>query len=181
MKERFGCYRPGADFRSADVAYAGTGWANLGDKGFSAGGFHYDSTSACWIAEGGAQINVYGRYIAGSFRPPLTLHNGATLDLSAHAGAWSADGTPSPAQNAKITSTGLVSFASGATITVALGARTDILKIISSDAPYIATWSREPEGTVFVLDSASAKKYLIEKTAGGLKVARRPGFWVIVK
>ena len=177
----FGCHRPDIDFRTATVEYSGTGWAYLGSDGLSVGNFAYKSPTCKWNrAKASANVNVYGRYLAATLRPPIVMEDGSTLDLSDCDGVWSADGDGTYA-NRDNNNAGLVSFASGAAITVDLSGRTDLQTIAKSANPYIVTWSSQPSAT-FTLDAVSYEKgYRITPDSTGLKVSYHQGLTIIVK
>ena len=173
------------DLTKARVWFAGTSWIDLADYGFNAKDFRCDV--AQWRVFGNginmdAQPKISGIYEAGANRPPLTLLDGATLDLSAVSGTWSADGlalTDATGNNAR-TDVGLVSFASGAAINVNLSRRTDLGDLARSASPYVVAWSSQPNAT-FTLDAATAKYYVIEADETGVKLIRRGGLAIILK
>ena len=108
------------------------------------------------------------------------MEDGSTLDLSDCDGVWSADGDGTYA-NRDNNNAGLVSFASGAAITVDLSGRTDLQTIAKSANPYIVTWSSQPSAT-FTLDAVSYEKgYRITPDSTGLKVSYHQGLTIIVK
>lgn len=171
------------NFSTVKVVFTADTRAHLGDEGFSVGGFRYDSPN--WVTHRTAhQVVVHGRYVAGAMRPWMTMNTGSTLDLSEVTGTWNADGLApvTGGANRNFTQPGLVSFADGAEITVAIGSRSDIHSVIRSASPYLVTWGEgvEPSAT-FTLDEESYTHYRIKKTPQGLMVSSRPGFAIIVK
>ena len=170
------------NLQTVDVEFEGAATVHLGDAGFSVGGFKYGTATSFGVHRNASQMTVYGRYVASTIRPWTTLATGATLDLSEVTGTWDSDGiaASSGAAHRSFTDPGLVKFADGAEITVALGDRNDIHSVIRSATPYLVTWSTEPSAT-FTLDEESYQHYRITKTPQGLKVSSRPGFVIIVR
>ena len=170
------------NLRSADVEFEGAATVHLGDAGFSVGGFRYGTATSFGVHRNASQMTVYGCYVASTIRPWTTLATGATLDLSEVTGTWDSDGIAASSGGAhrSFTDPGLVKFADGAEITVALGNRNDVHSVIRSATPYLVTWSTEPSAT-FTLDEESYQHYRIAKTPQGLKVSPRPGFVILVK
>ena len=132
-----------------------------------------------------AQLLVSGTYTAGANRPPLTLANGATLDLSSQAGAWSAAGQLAykGKNNSTYSEIGLVSFADEATITVNLAGRADLKAIAKGDSPYIVTWSTPPADSVkFKLDAETRQRgYSVKVRSNGLALLPPRGFMLLVR
>ena len=133
-------------------------------------------------------LEVYGTYT-----PPSTsigfntmLMDGATLDLSSASGAW--DCTYANAGGyAGGSNTGCVlSFESGATVTVKLAGRGD-LDSIAAERGLVATWAPAavPDAsTGFVLDAETAalpQGYYLRKTGDGLLLRRRDAFTLIIR
>ena len=123
------------------------GWKDLDVGDFVYGGATWQLNSDAFA------FGVHGKFAPGEMYPALTMCDGSTLDLSAKTGTWNADGIASVAGSGNprvFTEPGLVSFASGATVTIDLHGRTFALgeKIIS--------WASRPEGTTFVFDAATA-------------------------
>ena len=123
-----------------------------GTKNADVGDFIYPG--ATWQLNSYAStLSVHGTFRPGEMYPALTMCDGSTLDLSAKTGTWNADGIASVAGSGNprvFTEPGLVSFASGATVTIDIHGRTHALgeKIIS--------WAQKPEGTTFAFDAATA-------------------------
>ena len=149
----------GARFASTDgygpasCAVEFSGGALLkGEADFDVGDFSYGG--ATWQLNSMAfTLGVHGTFRPGEMYPALTMCDGSTLDLSQKTGTWNADGIASVAGSGNprvFTEPGLVSFASGATVTIDVHGRTFQVgeKIIS--------WSQKPEGTVFAFDDATA-------------------------
>jgi autotransporter-associated beta strand protein len=170
------------NLQTVDVEFEGAATVHLGDAGFSVGGFKYGTATSFGVHRNASQMTVYGRYVASTIRPWTTFATGATLDLSEVTGTWDSDGIAASSGGAhrSFTDPGLVKFADGAEITVALGNRNDVHSVIRSATPYLVTWSTEPSAT-FTLDEESYKHYRIAKTPQGLKVSPRPGFVIFVK
>ena len=74
-------------------------------------------------------------------------------------------------------------YASGVTVTVNLGNRTDIKQLAKSASPYLVTWGTGTEPSAeFVLDEAAYRAgYRVKKDGTGLKVSLRKGLVVFVK
>ena len=139
------------DFSSATFGTAGTGFINIGSYGFTCGTFQWKSSTKKWTGNTGGSVpipKVMRRYIAGSFSPPLQMANGSTLDLSEVSGTWddktgSAWSDLSGYQN-QVSTRGLVSFASGATINIDVGER----QVAAGDR--LVQFASEPSGITFV-------------------------------
>ncbi|MBO7683502.1 MAG: hypothetical protein J6T51_02110 [Kiritimatiellae bacterium] len=147
---RFGT-TDGYGLSSCTIEFA-SGVVMKGSKNFVTGDFIYDA--AAWQLNTSAfTLGVHGKFVPGAIYPALTMCDGSTLDLSQKSGTWNADGIAAVAGSGDprtFTEPGLVSFASGATVTIDLHGRTFALgeKIIS--------WVSRPEGTTFVFDTATA-------------------------
>jgi len=79
---------------------------------------------------------------------------------------------------------GLVSFASGAQITVNLAGRTGLKELAESESPYLATWTAASgaAGATFTLDADTAKKFKLSvESSTGLRLLKRKGLTVIVR
>ncbi len=167
------------DFRTAAVEFASQAFIHLGNSGMAVGSLLYES--ARWRSFGTARVRVHGRYEAAAFRPPVEMQNGSTLDLSAVAGSWSADGTvPRDSGHADQTAAGIVTFASGATVGVDLSGRTDLEELAKSATPYVVTWSSKPNAT-FTLDVETDERFKIAPDDTGIKLLQRGGFTIFVK
>ena len=167
------------DFRSALFETADMGFINYGNLPPLLGDFRCAGMQK-WYAITAAKPSVYGRYYAGTFRPPLEMKDGSTLDLSEVTGTWSASGIVYT-QAKDETAAGRVSFADGAAITVDLSDRTDLRTIAKSENPYIVTWDSQPSAT-FTLDAASYEEgYRITPDSTGLKVSYHQGLTIIVR
>ena len=123
------------------------GWRDLDVGDFVYGGTTWQLNSDAFA------FGVHGKFAPGEMYPALTMCDGSTLDLSQKTGTWNADGIAAVAGSGNprvFTEPGLVSFASGATVTIDVHGRTFSLgeKIIS--------WAQKPEGTVFAFDDATA-------------------------
>ena len=123
------------------------GWKDLDVGDFVYGGATWQLNSTAFA------FGVHGTFRPGEMYPALTMCDGSTLDLSQKTGTWNADGIASVAGSGNprvFTEPGLVSFASGATVTIDVHGRTFQVgeKIIS--------WAQKPEGTVFAFDDATA-------------------------
>ena len=123
------------------------GWKDLDVGDFVYGGATWQLNSTAFA------FGVHGKFAPGEMYPALTMCDGSTLDLSQKTGIWNADGIAAVAGSGnprEFTEPGLVSFASGATVTIDVHGRTFALgeKIIS--------WASRPEGTTFVFDAATA-------------------------
>ena len=139
------------DLASYAVEVAGgavlKGWKDLDVGDFVYGGATWQLNTTAFA------FGVHGKFAPGEMYPALTMCDGSTLDLSQKTGIWNADGIAAVAGSAnprEFTAPGLVSFASGATVTIDVHGRTFALgeKIIS--------WANRPEGTTFVFDTATA-------------------------
>ncbi len=166
------------DFSTVDVHFTGDNFDFLGGYDLPVKGFSY--LRNYWKSHGGAyQVYVSGVYTAGAYRPPITMKNGATLDISGFEGCWSADGQASVAGgNGRVFQTpGLVSFASGATITVDMHGR----MFSSRTAEKVVGWSAQPAGVTFKLDSESAKLFAMRVRDDGLYVIGKGGMAILMR
>ena len=103
------------------------------------------------------------------------------LDLNGITGALSTTGTaPSNTGHNNHTAPGAVTFASGATVGVALSGRTDLRELAKSANPYVVTWSSQPNAT-FTLDAETAKNFKLKPDGTGIKLVRRGGLTIIVR
>ena len=123
------------------------GWKDLDVGDFVYGGATWQLNSTAFA------FGVHGKFAPGEMYPALTMCDGSTLDLSQKTGTWNADGIAAVAGSGnprEFTEPGLVSFASGATVTIDVHGRTFQVgeKIIS--------WAQKPEGTSFAFDAATA-------------------------
>ena len=147
---RFGT-TDGYGLSSCTLEFA-SGVVMKGRKNFVTGDFIYDA-DAWQLNTSAFTLGVHGKFAPGAIYPALTMCDGSTLDLSQKTGTWNADGIAAVAGSGDprtFTEPGLVSFASGATVTIDVHGRTFALgeKIIS--------WASRPEGTTFVFDTATA-------------------------
>ena len=168
------------DLRGAKLEVTERAFVKFGNWAFYATDFVYGGLNKF---TGGAcnKINsVYGRYVAGNYRPPFTMQDGSTLDLSKVSGAWSAAGAAIPSSHKDVTGPGMVSFASGATVGVDLSGRTDLRELAKSATPYVVTWSSQPNAT-FTLDAVTKRDFNIESDGTGIKIVPRAGFAVFVR
>ena len=175
-----GMYLCEFDLRGAKLEVTERAFVKFGNWAFYATDFVYGGLNKF---TGGAcnKINsVYGRYVAGNYRPPFTMQDGSTLDLSKVSGTWSAAGTAIPSSHKDVTGPGMVSFASGATVGVDLSGRTDLKELAKSATPYVVTWSSQPNAT-FTLDAETAERFKIKPDGTGIKLVRRSGFTIIVR
>lgn len=161
-----------------DSAYFYNGGSESGT--FNVGGLYFDGTTKKWASQGLEPMKVHGRYVAGVFRAPFTMMDGSTLDLSEMSGTWNSSGCDLNKNNAVHTETGLVTFASGATVTVDLSGRTDLRELAKSATPYVVTWSSQPNAT-FTLDAETAERFKIKPDGTGIKLVRRSGLMILVK
>ena len=112
---------------------------------------------------------VYKVY--GTFKPisayghNVQMLDGSTIDLSMKTGAWSTNYS---------TTDFVVTFATGATVTVNLEGRVDLETIANSASPYVMTWETQPTAT-FVPDVQTAEHYKLVPDASGLRIKRKPG------
>ena len=165
------------DFSTVDVHFQGDTYDFFAEGNLPVKGFSYGRNY--WMCHRYAcQATVAGVYTAGAYRPPLTLKNGATLDLSGLESCWSAKGQAAVAGkiNRVFQTPGLVSFENGATITVNLGERE-----FPVGETKIVDWNSAPSASFEI----GTKKYellsLVPKD-DGLYANRRPyGFMIIVK
>lgn len=180
----------GAISSGLDLAGAGLHFQNASFVFFDVGGFYsvkdFSYSRNYWRChKTAAQLLVSGTYTAGTYRPPLTLANGATLDLSSQAGAWSAAGQLAykGKNNSTYSEVGLVSFADEATITVNLAGRADLKAIAEDDSPYIVTWSTPPADSVkFKLDAETRQRgYSVKVRSNGLALLPPRGFMLLVR
>jgi hypothetical protein len=123
------------------------------------------------------QIFVNGRYVAGAYRPPLTLKNGATLDLSGVEESWSAKGQAASSGNNNRTfqTPGLVTFENDAGITVDLGERKFVNGLTK-----VVDWASKPTAS-FELGSTKQKGLSLKVSADGLYVNAAPGLTIFVR
>ncbi len=132
------------DLRGAKLEVTERAFVKFGNWAFYATDFVYGGLNKF---TGGAcnKINsVYGRYVAGNYRPPFTMQDGSTLDLSKVSGAWSAAGAAIPSSHKEVTGPGMVSFASSATINIDVGER----QVAAGDR--LVQFASEPSGITFV-------------------------------
>ena len=123
------------------------GWRNLDVGDFVYGGATWQLNNTAFA------FGVHGKFAPGEMYPALTMCDGSTLDLSQKTGTWNADGIAAVAGSGnprEFTEPGLVSFASGATVTIDVHGRTFAL------GEKIINWTSRPEGTTFVFDAATA-------------------------
>lgn len=166
------------DFSTVDVHFTGDNFDFLGGYDLPVKGFSY--VRNYWKSHAGAyQVYVSGVYTAGAYRPPITMKNGATLDISGFEGCWSADGQASVAGgNGRVFQTpGLVSFESGAAITVDMHGR----MFSSRTAEKVVGWSAQPAGVTFALDRESAKLFAMRAKDDGLYVIAKGGMSILVR
>ena len=120
-------------------------------------------------------MNVYGTFkpVADGFYG-CKLQNGATLDLSARHGTWSTTSSFTTGSN-------IATFAEGASVTVDLSGRNDLLNMLRNDE-YVVTWATPPADDVaFKIDAATAARALcLVRDANGLKLAST-GIMIIVR
>ena len=179
------------DLSSIDVAFTGDSYEFIasGDNGgeLPVKGFAYERNY--WKCHKGVcEIQVHGTYKAGAYRPPITLQDGAAIDISAENGCWSAEGILSSSYNPTKTDRafsqpGQVSFADEATITVNLAGRADLKAIAEDDSPYIVTWSTPPADSVkFKLDAETRQRgYSVKVRSNGLALLPPRGFMLLVR
>ena len=169
------------DFSSLDVHFEGETFdffAGGGAVDLLVRGFSYARNY--WVSHSYAhQVQVSGVYTAGENRPPVTLKDGATLDLSAFEGCWSADGQAAVdgGNNRVFQTPGLVSFESGARITVDVHGR----HFSANEAMKVASWSAEPADVTFTLDHDSAKLFAMRARTDGLYVIAKGGMSILVR
>ena len=167
------------DFANARVWFAGSSWIDLADYGFTAKDFRCDV--AQWRVFGNgrsnnAQPKISGRYEAGANRPPLTLQDGATLDISEMSGTWTSDGTAlSAAGNNPLTAPGLVTFlAANASYTIDIGAR----EVAAGDKLVAFPSSYSPGDTVTFTATATGAAQTLEERNLALKVKSGDGIYL---
>ena len=168
------------DFSSVDVHFQGSTYdffAGGTAVDFPVKGFSYERNY--WKTHDKAlKVTVAGVYTAGAYRPPMTLKDGATLDLSGTNGCWSAKGQAAATgkTNRSFSTPGLVSFESGATVTVDLGERE-----FEIGETKIVDWNSEPSAS-FALGTARYKGLSLVPKADGLYANRRPfGFMIMIR
>jgi hypothetical protein len=177
---RFDAY-DGYNLASNTVEFTG-GAVFKGAKSADVGDFIHPG--ATWqLSNSASTLSVHGTFRPGEMYPALTMCDGSTLDLSAKTGTWNSDGIPSVAGSVNprvFTEPGLVSFKSGATVTIDLHGRTLALseKIIS--------WSQKPEGAIFAFDVATAaggvspKSIFTGRYGCAALVRSVKGLWLVV-
>ncbi|MBQ9429961.1 MAG: autotransporter-associated beta strand repeat-containing protein [Kiritimatiellae bacterium] len=99
--------------------------------------------------EGTGVLKVFGTFT------PMTdyfygceMQNGSVVNLSGNIGSW--DSTSTVANGSKT-----VTFAEGATITVDLRGRADLIELSKAEKPYVITWTTAPTNVSFVADEAN--------------------------
>ena len=137
---------PNIDFRTATLEFRDTGWMHFGDYGLVTGGLICNGTQKWSSFTKTSKMDVYGRYIAGDWRPPFNIKDGATLDLSEVSGTWNADGEP--LSNITSTKSGLVTFPGGGTINIDIGER----QVSAGDR--LVQFVSEPVGVAFTTPQA---------------------------
>ena len=164
------------DFSTVDVDFTGNAYVFLSNDCFVKD-FSYAVNK--WRTHGGAtQVYVNGTYTAGTYRPPTTLKNGATLDLSAQTDVWSAKGQAATtgANNRTITTPGKVSFAPGG-VQVKLGAR----DFPERQKVKIVDWDGAPEGTSFKPTTETMDRIVLKVADDGLYAYNEGGLVLIVR
>ena len=158
------------DFSRSSVEFSGNTSLVLYQNKFWISNLVYTVSSQNWTVYNSAKVQVYGRYRAGQYRPPILMMNGSTLDLSDVSGTWDASGTATG--NNVSGKTGLVLIDSGAAVTVDLSGRTDLLAIAQSANPYIVTWGSQPNAT-FTLDAATSEHFALKPDGTGIKIVMK--------
>ena len=119
-----GMYMCVFDLRGAKLEVTERAFLKFGNWAFYATDFVYSGLNKFTGGAVNAVNSVYGRYVAGSNRPPFTMQSGSTLDLSGQSDTWNAGGQASPSTHSAVTGAGLVTFlAASATYTVDIGTR----------------------------------------------------------
>lgn len=167
------------DLANARVWFAGSSWIDLADYGFNAKDFRCDV--AQWRVFGNgrnnnAQPKISGRYEAGANRPPLTLLDGATLDISEISGTWTSDGKAlSDVNNNPLSTPGLVTLLSAnASYTIDIGAR----EVAAGDKLVAFPSSYSPGDTVTFTATATGAAQTLEERNLALKVKSGDGIYL---
>ena len=103
----------------------------------------------------------------------IELQGGSTLCLTNRTGTFC---TVNPSHGDRV-----VSFASGANVTVNLAGRTDLKTLAASESPYVVTWNSMPDAE-FAVDAETADaRFKVRKDATGLRLIKIRGLMLIVK
>lgn len=116
---------------------------------------------------------------SGKTHPNVRLLDGAAIDLSSKAGAWSAR-----AVHAYTGTTNFLSVAENARATVNLAGRADLRELSKSSSPYVVTWdgTEIPASAAFDVDEETARaRFFVRKDAVGLRLCYRSGTVFIVR
>ena len=119
---------------------------------------------------GGGKLKVYGRFQPWTdFFFGCELQTGAVLDLSRQSGVWN---STSRVKTSSVKPPRTVTFASGATITIDVGARTD-----AGDHGKIVSWTAAPANVTFRLADGIRGRLVV--TSEGIFLRR--GLMLIVR
>ncbi len=172
------------DFSAANLQFEGNAFLFL--AGNNTGSilvrdFAYTNTRNYWAAHKHAarKVVVGGVYKAGAYRPPVELNNGATLDLSGISDSWNATGHNGniTANNTYVSNNpGQVTFASGATITVDLGARA-----FGQGKTKVVNWATPPTNVTFVRGAEVPRDISFKLKDDGLYACRPVGVMILVR
>ena len=172
-----GMYRCEFDLRGAKLEVTERAFLKFGNWAFYATDFVYNGLNKFTGGAVNAVNSVYGRYVAGSNRPPFTMQSGSTLDLSGLSDTWNAGGQASPSTHSAVTGAGLVTFlAANATYTVDIGTRSVALgeKLVQFADGYDPAPS-----VVFNLAATGAAQTPAEQDLG-IAVASEDGYTYLV-
>ncbi len=172
-----GMYRCEFDLRGAKLEVTERAFLKFGNWAFYATDFVYGGLNKFTGGAVKAVNSVYGRYVAGSNRPPFTMQSGSTLDLSGQSDTWNAGGQTVPATHSAVSGTGRVTFlAANATYTVDIGTRSVALgeKLVQFADDYDPAAS-----VVFNLAATGAAQTPAERDLG-LAVASEGGHTYLV-
>ena len=163
------------DFASTEVEFVDPAYIYLeGEchvRDFSYGSKKWRSNNPC-------PVNVHGVYTAGTYRPLMTLQDGATLDLAGMTGVWNAKGEhDSWSYNGD--TPGLVTFGEG---TIFVDVQAQGLSFVPYTEVKVVDWDAAPAGTVFKPTPAAKKlgmKFIVKDD--GLYALRTNAFMIIMK
>ena len=165
-----------SDFSTADVAFTGNAYVYFSGSDLSAKGFSYDCKQ--WNTHANAmQVFVHGKYSAGANRPPITLQDGATLDLSALNDVWSAKGQAAVkgGNSRQFTTPGQVLFAEGKVYVDVHGR-----EFLHHEKVKLVDWDAVPSDTVFKSTEKERCLFFIKEN-DGLYVRNNKGLAILIR
>ena len=123
-------------------------------------------------------LNVYGVFtpaVGHDYFYGCTMRDGSTIDLSGKEGNWSTT-------SAFTSGARTVLFADGASVTVNLAGREDLLALAKSENPYVVEWAEEPDNVIFKLDEHTYSRGLrVQKESSGLRLFYIGGTTILLR